>query len=420
MLGMFKALLTADSPLDSIEFDQIAKDTNFIKRKSAKFSAFGIVVALLKCAISGKGSFNQIASHLKRIEKKACSRQAIFQRINESCVRYLRRIVRSIISSQATAASNICKKWGFKRLLTEDSTFQKMHSHNAANFPAHGNKQGATSGFKIDFIYDMITGKALSQKLAGGTVQDKILGLRILDFVRKGDLILRDMGYFSIEVFEAIRSKYGHWLSRLPANVNVTTMDDIPIEKLLRSRKHNRLDIKVKVGNAEHKCRMVAVRADAALAAQRRRQRKSETKGTPSSQALVRDGWHILLTSLDEDHAMADLFEIYRLRWNIEVRFKAWKQALNMRDLFKRYSNSYHQESLIYAALIFQLITLNVAANLKLGGRVLSLENFSVEITTAINTITREAKNLVCSFDPRHILMERRKRISLMDQLVTI
>ena len=418
MLGMFKSLLTTDSPLSCINLDQKAKQTDFIQRNSRKFSAYGILFALLKCVIIGKGSFNKIASHLMDFEEASCSRQSVYQRINGKCVRYLSSVAYALVANHSEAASKVCRKWGVKRILTEDSTFQRMHNSNAANFPGHGNKQGVTSGFKADLIYDLLSGKPLSQKLSGGTEQDKTLGKRIIKMLRKGDLVLRDMGYFSSDIFTQIQNKSAHWLSRLPANIKVSTMDGKPLEKLLKSRKNTQLDMIVRVGDAALECRLVAVRADDKLAAKRRRNRRGASKGKPSQQSIMRDGWHILLTSLDETHTAKELFEIYRLRWNIEVRFKAWKQAINMKSLFCRASNFHHQEALIYAALIFQLIALNVAANLDLRGEALSLENFAKGVAKSIGIVT-SAADLTFEFDPRHVLMEKRKRKPLMDQLLT-
>ena len=180
------------------------------------------------------------------------------------------------------------------------------------------------------------------------------------------------------------------------------------------------LDEVVIVGADGLRCRLIAVRADDDLAIKRRRARRKACKNTPSQQAIMRDGWHILLTNLDESVSSEDLFEIYSLRWNIEVRFKAWKQAINMKQVFNTVRNYDHHQALIYAALIFQLITLNVAASLKLGGRILSLENFSKEIASRLLENTDLGKEICFKFDPRHIIMEKRKRKSLMDQLLTI
>lgn len=89
-----------------------------------------------------------------------------------------------------------------------------------------------------------------------------------------------------------------------------------------------------------------------------------------------------------------------------------------MKDVFKCVSNFYHYESLIYAALIFQLITLNVASSLKIVNLTLSLENFSLAVASILVGIKNISECISMDFDPRHILMERRKRKSLINQLV--
>ena len=416
---MSKALFKARSPLSYINLNGIAKKTKFITRNSKKFSAHSILTALMKCVITGKGSFREIASFLTSLERKSISRQGVFKRINSECVEFLSQTAYAIIASQAKTVQKICSKSKIKRILTEDSTFQNMNSANAGNFPAHGNSKGRTAGFKMDIIYDLLTGKPIFQGLFSGTQQDKKTGSEILKFIKKGDLILRDMGYFSHAVFMAIKKRKGHWLSRLPANVKVLLADGSKLEKKLRSRSNKFIDEEVLVGDEGLRCRLVAARADDKLAQKRRRNRIKSSKNKPSQQSLVRDGWHILLTNLDDEMKSEELFEIYRLRWNVEVRFKAWKQSINMKSVFKTVSNYDHLQALIYAALIFQLITLNLAAKLEIGDRVVSLENFSSEIASRILEIVRHTKTVDFTFDSRHILMEKRKRKPLMDQILT-
>ena len=416
---MLKTILTARSPLSYINLTEIAEKTKFVIRKSNKFSPEGILDSLIKCVIKGKGSFRDIASTLAPVEKKSISRQGIFLRINENCVTFLSQTAHALIALQAKPVEKICSKFGVKRILTEDSTFQRMNPKNAGNFPAHGNKKGVTAGFKMDFIYDLLTGTPVFQGLFSGTEQDKKIGKEMLKFVKKGDLVLRDMGYFAHAMFTEIERLKAFWLSRLPANVNVTLLDGSSLEKKLRSRSNTMLDEIVTVGEEGLRCRLIAVRADDELATKRRRARRKACKNTPSQQALTRDGWHILLTNMDETVSKDDLFEMYSLRWNIEVRFKAWKQAINMKQIFNTVKNFNHHQALIYAALIFQLITLNVAASLKLGGRVLSLENFSKEIASRLLEIADLEKEICFKFDLRHIIMEKRKRKPLMDQLLT-
>ena len=90
-----------------------------------------------------------------------------------------------------------------------------------------------------------------------------------------------------------------------------------------------------------------------------------------------------------------------------------------MKQVFNTVSNYDHHQALIYAALIFQLITLNVAASLKLGGRVLSLENFSKEIASRLLENTDLEKEICFKFDPRHIITGKIKPKLLTNQLLT-
>ncbi len=147
--------------------------------------------------------------------------------------------------------------WGVKRIVTGDSSFQRMRNSNAANYPGHGNMLGVTSGFETDLIYDLLIGKPISQTLSGGTVLDKIIGQKILEISKQDDLVLRDMGYFSLDEFSAINDMSAFWLSRLPANVAVKILDGKSLEKLLRCRKNNRLDLIVKVAIIDHECRLL-------------------------------------------------------------------------------------------------------------------------------------------------------------------
>jgi len=88
-----------------------------------------------------------------------------------------------------------------------------MNQKNAGNFPAHGNKKGVIAGFKIDFIYDLLSGNPIFQGLFSSTERYKKIGKVMLQFVKKGDLVLRDMGYFAHAMFIEIKRLRAFWLS---------------------------------------------------------------------------------------------------------------------------------------------------------------------------------------------------------------
>ena len=74
----------------------------------------------------------------------------------------------------------------------------------------------------------------------------------------------------------------------------------------------------------------VAVPVDPAIAEERRRKAKKETKGHhPSRAVLDLMDWTIFITTLPKKVDFACLFAIYGLRWRIEIIFKAWKSTMN-------------------------------------------------------------------------------------------
>lgn len=421
MIGMSKRLHTNDSPLHLLQLEKLAKSVSFIQRKTQGFSALGVIIALIKCAIKGDGSFNNIALELGILERKTISRVAVYKRITNNAPQFLRAVIGELVKQSSSSISKLCSRHGFTRVLIEDSTFQVMGKGNAANFPGHGNGVGRTAGFKLDLAFDLLTGSTVSQTFTHGTHQDKELGKHLLKQIKPGDLVVRDMGYFVTEGFKIIAEMSAFWLTRVPANVAITFSNGSSLERRLRPLSNNFIDEEVLVGSCGMRARLVAVRADKKTATQRRRTRNSKSKGRASSQALVRDGWHILLTNVSSDVTAKELFDIYALRWNIEIRFKAWKQSLNLGKVFKGVSNEDHYESLILAALIQQLIGFNLAARLgQLKNVVLSMEKLFEALSAHLSSLRQSTLNDPIRLRISHISIETRRRQPAHDQWLNL
>ncbi len=56
----------------------------------------------------------------------------------------------------------------------------------------------------------------MEQRYRTASEQDKSIGKEFVSEVRRGDLVLRDMGYFSLGEFTAIEQLEAWWLTRLP------------------------------------------------------------------------------------------------------------------------------------------------------------------------------------------------------------
>lgn len=101
---------------------------------------------------------------------------------------------------------------------------------------------------------------------------------------------------------------------------------------------------------------------EGAEAARRRARKKAAKNGqTASAKRLKAAEYVMLLTSLPAAQSSADqLFQIYRLRWQIELAFKRLKSLMGLKDL--RAKDPRLVRSCLYAKLILALITEDITS----------------------------------------------------------
>jgi hypothetical protein len=108
--------------------------------------------------------------------------------------------------------------------------------------------------------------------------------------------------------------------------------------------------------------RMCAIRKSAASAQKSRQrvQRESQRNGTQvQPQTLEAAGYVLIFTTLADDLAAADVMNVYRFRWQIEIEFKRLKSLIQLGHLKKHDSEaarSWLQGKLVVALLISRLI----------------------------------------------------------------
>jgi IS4 transposase len=86
----------------------------------------------------------------------------------------------------------------------------------------------------------------------------------------------------------------------------------------------------------------------------------------PSNDMLLRDSWYLLITNIGEDlMGCSDLFKLYATRWQIEITFRAWKQAGQLIKALARDTNEFHLQCLMYAAIIILILTMKTASLLR-------------------------------------------------------
>jgi len=277
---MFRTSPTDCSKLILPDLDLIARETQLVVRKSPKFTPDSFLQSLLSAVATGKGSLNQIAAQIEDRVDQGMARQSLSDRFTPKSTAFLLSILGKLIEQRFRPATPALAHTKIRRIFIEDSSALGLPKSNAQNFPAHGNHHGNTAGVKIDFAYDLLSGNVLSHSLEQATTQDKSIGKDTLVEVQARDLVLRDMGYFSLDLdeFTEIESRSAWWLTRLPLSTGVLLENNKTLETRLRSRKQDILDLKVHVGGQKKSCRLIAVRADDTVAHKRRSERRKRAK----------------------------------------------------------------------------------------------------------------------------------------------
>ena len=298
------------------------------------------------------------------------SKQSIDERLNSSGVEFIKEIVGQAL--RASAASIAKSPLGrcipnVSRILVGDSSTLTLHDSLINDFPGASNQHGTTSAqFRFQLTIDLLSGQWLQTELDPYRRNDRAAAMDIVKtIVKEGDLIIRDLGYHTIESFSAIQDKSAYFLSRLSLSTKIIDLDGGKIDLLSFARKHapragDCFSKEILLGGSKRfKCRIVVKRVPEEVAEQRRRRlnKDGQRKGfTHKKKHRQLQDWTFLVTNLGEDQASTDqLDELYRMRWRIENVFKLAKSHTKLRKIAKHRSNKYHVQILIWTWLLLMI-----------------------------------------------------------------
>ncbi|QXM07444.1 IS4 family transposase [Crassaminicella indica] len=338
------------------EIEKIAREVGFIQRQG-KIQAWEF---LYLCAFSGldisKNTLVAMSANLNSEINTEVTTQAIHERLNHKAVAFLQEIFTRLLNRIALSDSKIETAWDkhFDRIRIVDSTaFQVPEMYKEEYKGSGGSAQ--TAGIKIHLEYDLKTGKFMHVDVGPGKENDNTFGSKINETFKERDLALRDLGYFSLKDFKALDDKGASYVSRLKPNVAVyLENDDLEyykngqIKKSTMYKRINLADIAMKMDAGEilelkevflgriekRKERLVIYK----LTDEQLKERKSKVEKTAKKKGIKKSentikllGITMYITNIDSSILPNDqIYEIYSLRWQIEILFKTWKSIFTI------------------------------------------------------------------------------------------
>jgi hypothetical protein len=247
--------------------------------------------------------------------------------------RLLQKNANSLNKKSSEGELAILKK--FKDILVPDSSSFKIFKTLLKKYKST-NKGKA--GCKLNIVLSFSSFRVIKAKITQQKKHDSNFKFLKRD---KGILYLFDLGYWSYKIFQKIIELKSYFISRLRKDcdptiysVNGNTTHEFVGKRLSEIKEYiqgNTIDLLVKIEDIEEKLRVVGL--------------------------FRKNVWYFYLTNIfDPDMTPHIIYELYRMRWQVELFFRWFKSHLNSKELCMRTDNSILIE--IYATLIYYLIVM--------------------------------------------------------------
>ena len=354
------------------------------------------------------------------------SKQAIDKRFNESTKAMLSKLLEQAIGhrllSKSRKAAN--KRW-FTDIHIMDSSEFAVSKRAAEVFPGYGG-EGRESLVQVQFEYQLLAGKVTTLSIGSALDSDSIAGMKNLEGIPPKTLLLRDLGYCSPKVFKELGRKDLYFISRAKSQWNFYTLQDGRYQLLTTSEIINKLnqaqgkyiDLDVFVGEQAR----TPVRLIANLLTDDQRERRLKKKS--ARRKLGRDameaiGLNLFVTNVGRENcAPSGIYELYTLRWQVELVFKTWKSVMQVHKIHSM--NPVRLECIILIKLLWVMLNWSIVHYLKrLTGLDLSphkiIRTISGPLKRISGSIIKESRLFadwltdLCRISGRHHLKEYRK-----------
>jgi len=258
----------------------------------------------------------------------------------------------------------------FSRVLLQDSTQVEVNEALTDAFKGSGG-HASTASVKIDYSYDVKNECAEHVALRQGADSDQGFAGDMIARLRPMDLIIRDLGYFSLNAFADIARVGAYFLSRLSYTVNVyeTTDADTPIKLLRHINRFGggraAMEFALFIGEKQRlPVRLVVYRLPPEV--YRKRQKAAIKTAKRKSRRVQLAYLKFLKYAYFVTNVPRELWPtealgtLYRLRWQVELTFKHWKSLFRI-DVLKG-TRPERIRCLLYGRLIVILIAQRLLA----------------------------------------------------------
>ncbi|WP_431028135.1 IS4 family transposase [Lysinibacillus sp. LZ02] len=342
--------------LSPIILQKMAKQVGFVQRAS-KYQANELMALCVWLSQEiASTSLPQLCSRLEASTGVLMSPEGLNQRFHPAAVAFLQEAFTFLLTQKLCATQSLSSRIlsAFERIRILDATVFQLPDSFATDYQGSGGSSN-TAGVKIQLEYDLLSGQFLHVQLGPGKNNDKTYGTVCLKTVEKGDLCLRDLGYFDLSDLQAIHDKEAYYISRLKLNTRIYIKNPEPEYfkngTLKKQTEYIQLDMaqmmasltpgetleisEAYIGqNQKLPTRVIIHRltddqTQTRLKNQAIREKKKGIVMKEKSKRLM--GMNVYITNISPEEVPTNyVHALYSLRWQIEILFKTWKSFFEM------------------------------------------------------------------------------------------
>ncbi len=317
----------------------MAEETKFVQRHGAKLDGekfFDLIV--FHSENLKKQSLNDLTIILKNnYNIEQYEKQSLQDRFNQHAVKFLSSALEKLMQTQFNTTDVKQLANHFNRVPIKDSVCFQVAESLADDYPGSGGA-GSAAAMRIQFEYDLLSGNVIDLSINAFTDMDANNSVATIHYTREGDLVLRDLAYMSIEVLNKIIEKLAYFLCRANAHVKMyelingdyVELNFSKIVKYMEKHKIAFLEKEIYYGKyAKLKTRLILHLLPREALAKRLREAKKNAKKKKrnlSKEYKARAALNLFITNASvEQIPTENVWQIYRLRWQIELIFNIWK-----------------------------------------------------------------------------------------------
>lgn len=429
------------------ELNQLAREAGFVQRSSKLDGATFLDLIVFHKEELKNQSLNGLCLTAYKEYGIALTKQSLHERFNAHAVGFLRKVVEQLLQKNLKKDQFLHSIQGFSSIRIKDSTCFQISENGAQKYPGCGGS-GSKASVRIQFEFDLLSGSIVELSVGAFNEQDATNSITTIESVKEEELVIRDLAYMSAKVLRKIIERLAYFVCRLHPTITVYEKNPVSgalgvldFEKLYTFMSQNQLSLIEKeiVLDRDDPLRLRLIisllppEEVSKRIARIRDQQKKKKRGEPTKQFLIRCHFNLFLTNAGAQQIPQEMvWELYKLRWMIELIFKTWKSVWRIQAIKKVHIN--RLDCYLYAKVIliltnWSLIWQMIQKSAQVGRVVLSIDKCSKFFSTLLRELSglftgsikgaRRCLYLACK-KINHLLIERHgKKKTLMENIMT-